>query len=47
MLAVLAWLVAAGELEIPIAAAYPLEQVQDAFRPLEQGHIRGKIVLIP
>ena len=47
VLAVLAWLVAAGEVEIPIAAAYPLEQVRDAFRQLEQGHIRGKIVLLP
>jgi len=26
---------------------YPLEQVRDAFRELEQGHTRGKIVLIP
>ena len=47
VLAVLAWLVAAGELEIPIEAAYPLDQVQDAYRRLGQGHVRGKIVLLP
>jgi len=47
VLALLAWLVAAGELEVPIEAAYPLDQVQDAFRRLEQGHVRGKIVLLP
>jgi NADPH:quinone reductase len=40
-------LVASGQLEIPIAAAYPLEQVADAFAELEQRHTRGKIVLIP
>ena len=47
VLAVLAWLVAAGELEFPIEAAYPLDQVQDAYRRLEQGRVRGKIVLLP
>jgi NADPH:quinone reductase-like Zn-dependent oxidoreductase len=46
-LAVLAGLIAAGELEVPIAAAYPLAQVRDAYRLLEAGHIRGKIVLLP
>jgi NADPH:quinone reductase-like Zn-dependent oxidoreductase len=43
----LAGLIDRGELEVPIAAAYPLEQVRDAFREVEQGHTRGKIVLIP
>jgi len=47
VLAVLAWLVAAGELAFPIEAAYPLDQVQDAYRRLEQGRVRGKIVLLP
>ena len=47
VLAELAGLIAAGELEIPIAAAYPLDQVRDAFRRLAQGHLLGKIVLIP
>ena len=45
VLAELAGLIAAGELEIPIAAAYPLDQVQDAYRRLAQGHLLGKIVL--
>jgi NADPH:quinone reductase-like Zn-dependent oxidoreductase len=46
-LAELAALIAAGELELPIAATFPLSQVQDAYRELEAGHTRGKIVLIP
>jgi NADPH:quinone reductase-like Zn-dependent oxidoreductase len=46
-LAELAALIAAGELEVPIAATFPLSQVQDAYRELETGHTRGKIVLIP
>ena len=36
-----------GKLEIPIANVYPLDQVRDAFRELEQNHTRGKIVLKP
>jgi NADPH:quinone reductase-like Zn-dependent oxidoreductase len=47
VLAELAGLIAAGELEIPIAATFPLGQVRDAYRLLEGGHIRGKVVLIP
>jgi NADPH:quinone reductase-like Zn-dependent oxidoreductase len=43
----LARLAARGELEVQIARSYPLEQVQDAFRELEQGHTHGKIVLRP
>jgi NADPH:quinone reductase-like Zn-dependent oxidoreductase len=46
-LAELAGLVAAGKLEVPIAATFPLEAVRDAYRQLEQGHTRGKIVLTP
>ena len=46
-LADLAKLIAAGEVEVPIAATYPLDQVQDAYRELAGGHTRGKIVLIP
>ena len=46
-LADLAWLIADGQLELPIAATFPLSQVQDAYRRLASGHIRGKIVLIP
>jgi len=39
-------LIAAGELEVPIAATYPLTRVRDAFAELAKGHIRGKIVLL-
>jgi NADPH:quinone reductase-like Zn-dependent oxidoreductase len=45
VLAELAGLVAAGELEVPITATFPLDQVQDAYRRLDQGHLLGKIVL--
>jgi len=47
VLAELAELVAAGELDLPIAATFPLAEVQAAFAQLEQRHTRGKIVLIP
>jgi NADPH:quinone reductase-like Zn-dependent oxidoreductase len=47
VLAELAALVAAGKLEVPIAATFPLSQVRDAYAELERGHTRGKIVLIP
>jgi NADPH:quinone reductase-like Zn-dependent oxidoreductase len=43
----LARLAAAGELELTIARSFPLDQVREAFRELEQRHTRGKIVLIP
>ena len=45
VLAELAGLIAAGKLEVPIAGTFPLAQVQDAYRQLASGHIRGKIVL--
>jgi NADPH:quinone reductase-like Zn-dependent oxidoreductase len=47
VLAELAGLIAAGQLEIPVAAVFPLAGVQDAYRRLAQGHLRGKIVLEP
>ena len=47
VMAELAAMVAAGELEVPVAATYPLEKVHDAFRELERRHTRGKIVLVP
>jgi NADPH:quinone reductase-like Zn-dependent oxidoreductase len=46
-MAELAALVAAGELEVPIAAAYPLSQVREAYGELEHRHTLGKIVLLP
>ena len=47
VLAELAQLVDEGRLEVPIAKAYALEDVRDAYRELEQRHTRGKIVLHP
>jgi NADPH:quinone reductase-like Zn-dependent oxidoreductase len=43
----LAALVVAGDLEVPIAHVYPLEDVQDAYRELARRHTHGKIVLRP
>jgi len=47
VLAQLAGLIVGGKLEVPIAGTFPLSQVQDAYRLIEKGHIRGKVVLIP
>jgi len=47
VLAELAAMIAAGQLEIPVAATFPLSQVQDAYRRLAEGHVIGKIVLLP
>jgi NADPH:quinone reductase-like Zn-dependent oxidoreductase len=46
-LAIIAELTAGGQIEIPVAATYPLDRVREAFEELEQRHARGKIVLIP
>ena len=45
-LAYLAGLVADGTIVIPVET-YPLAEVQAAYRELERGHTRGKIVLLP
>ena len=47
VLAELAGLIAAGQLEVPIAATFLLDKVQDAYRELADGHTLGKIVLLP
>jgi NADPH:quinone reductase-like Zn-dependent oxidoreductase len=47
VLAELAGLVADGTVTVPIAAIHPLDAVQDAYAALEEGHTRGKIVLVP
>jgi NADPH2:quinone reductase len=47
ILAEMAELVAAGRIEVPIAATYPLDEVREAFEQLEDRHTLGKIVLIP
>ena len=43
----LAQLIVDGKLDVPIAATYPLDQVQEAYRELEERHTLGKIVLHP
>src|SRR6202521_735560 len=47
VVAELAGLVARGELEVPIAGVYALDDVGDAYRQLELRHTRGKLVLRP
>jgi NADPH2:quinone reductase len=47
VLAELVELASSGRLTVPIAATYPLRDVQKAFLDLSQGHTHGKIVLIP
>lgn len=41
----LAALVTAGDIELPITATFSFDRVGDAFRRLETGHLRGKVVL--
>lgn len=40
-------LVAEGGIGVPIAATFPLDQVQEAYAELERRHTLGKIVLLP
>ena len=47
VVAELADLVARGELEVPIAGVFALDDVRDAYRELEKRHTRGKFVLRP
>ena len=35
----------AGQLRVPIAKAFPLEQIADAHRLVAGGHVRGKVVV--
>ncbi len=46
-LADLAGRIARGELAVPIAATYPLEEVRAAYADLAERRTRGKIVLLP
>lgn len=46
-LAELAGLVADGRLRVHVSAVYDLEHAVDAYRALESGHTRGKIVVTP
>lgn len=45
VVAELAGSVARGELEVPIAGVFALDEVRDAFRQVERRHTRGKVVL--
>ena len=45
VLAELAGLIAAGELEVPMAAVFPLDRRPGGLPARWRGHIRGKIVL--
>ncbi|WP_415854601.1 zinc-binding dehydrogenase, partial [Sinomonas sp. G460-2] len=47
VLAELVRLTADGDLDVPIAASYPLTEVREAYRELMHRHTRGKIVLEP
>jgi NADPH:quinone reductase-like Zn-dependent oxidoreductase len=47
VVAELADLVARGELEVPIAGVFALDDVREAYRQLELHHTRGKLVLRP
>jgi NADPH:quinone reductase-like Zn-dependent oxidoreductase len=45
VLAELAGLIADGDLDFPVAATFPLDQVREAYAELASGHVHGKIVL--
>jgi NADPH:quinone reductase-like Zn-dependent oxidoreductase len=47
VLAKLAVLIADGDLDVPIAATFPLAEVRAAYQRLAEGHLLGKIVLMP
>lgn len=44
-LAELAGLIDAGQLRVEVAGTFPLEQAAAAYRELEAGHVRGKLVV--
>jgi NADPH:quinone reductase-like Zn-dependent oxidoreductase len=39
-------LIAAGRFSIPVAQTFPLEEIAEAHRLSETGHVRGKLVLV-
>ncbi|HEV3325062.1 MAG TPA: NADP-dependent oxidoreductase [Puia sp.] len=47
VLAELARMIDEGDLEIPIARVYHLNEVRDAYRELAKRHTHGKVVLVP
>lgn len=46
-LAGLAGMIASGDLVVPVAATYPLEEVRAAYTALAERRTRGKLVLLP
>jgi len=39
-------LIAAGRFSVPVAQTFPLEQIAEAHRLSQTGHVRGKLVLL-
>jgi NADPH:quinone reductase-like Zn-dependent oxidoreductase len=39
-------LIEAGRFSLPVAQTFPLEQIAEAHRQSESGHVRGKLVLL-
>jgi NADPH:quinone reductase-like Zn-dependent oxidoreductase len=39
-------LIEAGRFTLPVAQTFPLEQIGEAHRVSETGHVRGKLVLL-
>jgi NADPH:quinone reductase-like Zn-dependent oxidoreductase len=46
-LAEVADLVAADRLQMPLAGTYPLDRIGEAYAQSQDGHVRGKLVLVP
>jgi NADPH:quinone reductase-like Zn-dependent oxidoreductase len=46
-LAEVAGLVAQGRLEVPVQEVFPFDRAADALRLSREGHVRGKLVLVP
>jgi len=42
----LAGLIDEGKVHVEVARTYPLEEAADAYRELETGHVRGKVVVV-
>jgi len=39
-------LIEAGQFSLPVAKTFPLEQIGEAHRLSETGHVRGKLVVL-
>jgi NADPH:quinone reductase-like Zn-dependent oxidoreductase len=46
-LAQVADLLAADRLQMPLAGTYPLDRIGEAYAQSQDGHVRGKLVLVP